>query len=80
MIRGTVGLRPALRDEQLERPVGLCPGCGGEVYHGERMTGWEGRWLCPDCFEGEVTRWLRQAPGQLADALGLAVRVAEEGW
>lgn len=78
MHTGTVGLRPALRDEQQERPVGLCPGCQGEVWRGEQLTAWEGRWLCPDCFEEGVADWLRGAPGQLARALGLDVRRAGE--
>lgn len=80
MLRGTIGLRPALRDGQLEAPVGLCPGCQGEVYHGERLTRWEGQWICPDCFEERVAHWLRAAPGEAARALGLDRRTAGEEW
>jgi len=80
MHTGTVGLRPTLTDEQQDRPVGLCPGCQGEVWPGEMMTKWEGKWLCPDCFEWQVSAWLRSCPGQAARALGLDRREAgEEG-
>lgn len=79
MHRGTKGLRPALRDEQEERPVCRCPGCGGEVYAGEWLTEWEGRFLCPDCFANRLESWLNLAPNEVAAALGLDRKRAETG-
>ena len=79
MLRGTKGLRPALRDEQEEWPVCRCAGCGGEVYEGERLTAWEGVWVCPGCFADRVESWLNRTPNQLAAALGLDTRRAERG-
>ena len=71
MHRGTAGLSQGLVDRQLEWPVGRCPHCRGEVYRGERLTQWEGGWICPDCFADRVESWLNRQPEGLALALGL---------
>ena len=70
-IRGTIGLQPALRDEQLDAPACLCQKCQGEVYRGEKLFKWHDRMVCADCFEFEVSTWLRVAPQEVAAALGV---------
>ena len=70
---------PALRDGQEEQPVCRCAGCGGEVYEGERLTRYEGVWVCPDCFADRLESWLNKAPNELAMALGLDTKRAETG-
>lgn len=42
---------PWLRDSQQDRPSARCGRCRGEVYRGERMYAFEGRFLCSDCME-----------------------------
>lgn len=70
-IRGTQGLKPALRDEQLEAPVCLCERCRGEVYCGEMLYKYEGRRICPDCFQEKIEHWVHVRPQQVAAALGV---------
>ena len=41
---------PPLRDRQGERPVCLCPLCGGEQYHWDQTGLWRGRVVCADCL------------------------------
>ena len=49
--RETTGkLMPPLRDRQAERPVCLCPLCGGEQYHWDQTGLWRGRVVCADCL------------------------------
>lgn len=74
MLRGTSGLRPALRDDQKALPVCLCSRCRGEVYPGESTFFWEGRWVCSDCFRVGVTVWLEEAAQETAQALGVETR------
>lgn len=64
-----IKLEMPLRDSQEDRPVCLCPKCGGEVYHGEKLFEWDGRKVCLDCFKHEVVSWLENFPEQVADAL-----------
>ena len=71
-------LRPPLRDSQQEEPVCLCDGCLGEVYREETLYEWQGRWVCVDCFLGEMGRWLSHTPEQAARTLGFACRSSME--
>lgn len=70
-IRGTAGLKPALRDEQAHTPVCLCERCQGEVWCGEKLYKWEGRRLCPDCFQEKIEHWVHLRPQQVAAALNI---------
>ena len=64
------GLKPPLRDSQEDRPICLCPGCGGEVYAGEDLFEWEGKKVCVDCFKEEICLWVERSPRQAAEAMG----------
>lgn len=69
-----IDLRAPLRDVQQEAMVCRCEGCLGEVYREETLYEWQGRWVCVDCFQGEMGRWLSLAPEQAARSLGFACR------
>ena len=77
-IRGTVGLQPALRDEQLETPVCLCEQCTGEVYRGEKRIVVDGKRLCTDCFEESIGDWVRRNPQDFARTFGYDIEDSEE--
>lgn len=66
-----------LRDKQQDPPVAYCHQCGGEVWPGERLYRWEGRFICEDCFRSEVLSLLDTNPEQLALELDLEVSVVE---
>ena len=70
---------PHLGDPQQAEAVDRCAN-GCEIWGGEAVYLWDGRRLCPDCFEGAVSSWLKKAPKELADALGVeAVTAGEKG-
>ena len=68
-----------LRDVQQEEPVCRCEHCQGEVYREETLYEWQGRWVCVDCFQGEMSRWLTLSPEQAARSLGFACRSSMAG-
>lgn len=68
------GVRPVLRDAQQEEEVCSCQWCGGEVYRGEMMFEWMGKWVCVDCFQSELSSWLARSPEEAARELGFACR------
>ena len=74
MIRGTSGLRPALRDSQNDTPVCLCGCCGGDLYPGETAFFWDGRWVCMECFQRKAAAWMEEAAEEAAQALGVEMR------
>lgn len=78
MIRGTTGLQPALRDEQMEAPVCLCEKCQGEVYRGEKLIVVDGKRLCTDCFEEFIGDWVRRNPQGFARTFGYDIEDSEE--
>ena len=67
-------IRVPLRDTQQEEPVCTCGQCGGEVYRGESLFEWQGKWVCVDCFQSELNCWLVRSPEQAARELGFACR------
>lgn len=71
MLRGTVGLLPPLRDTQQDEPACYCKHCSGEVYSGETVFTWQDKEICPYCFKSVVTAWLKEAPREVAAALGI---------
>ena len=73
MVRGTPGLHPAWTDKQRDVPLCHCTRCGGEVYKGECVYKWGGGDFCPECFRGEMDRWLNEAAAEVAWALGAEV-------
>lgn len=75
MIRGTPGLHLALTDQQEGDAACLCMRCGGELYPGEAGYLWEDRQICPDCFKRVVTVWLEESSREVAEALGVEMRV-----
>jgi len=77
MAVGTCGLRPPLRDVQQDPPSGYCEKCRGEIYQGETLYHWDGKRICPDCFDSAVTLWLHTDPKGLAYALGAEVEETE---
>ena len=74
VIRGTSGLRPALRDSQEEVPVCLCRGCGGELYPGETSFFWDNCWVCVECFQRKAAAWMEEASVEAAQVLGVEMR------
>ena len=74
-------VRVPLRDIQQEEPVCSCEGCGGEIYRGETIFEWQGKWVCVDCFQSELNGWLLHSPEQAAMELGFVCRgCLDEGW
>lgn len=67
-------IRPPLRDPQQEMPMCSCDNCGGEVYRDEPMFEWQEKWVCVDCFQSEMYRWILRTPQQAARELGFACR------
>ncbi len=35
-------------------PAWICPSCGGEVYRGERIFRYRGRYICAECLRDDV--------------------------
>lgn len=79
MTPGTIGLQNPLRDPQMDRPARECDRCRGELYSGETVYNWDGKEICPDCFEEVVTDWVRKAPSEVASALRISTRQLMEG-
>ena len=44
--------------------------CGHEIYPGEHMYSWDGRYICPDCLLDKVTA---MELDELAEMLGCEV-------
>lgn len=63
-----------MRDAQDERPAAICERCRGEIYHGEDMYLWDGKWVCVDCMRADVTAMLDTSPIQVAIDMMLDVR------
>lgn len=63
-----------MRDAQDERPVATCGRCQGEVYHGEAMYLWNGKWVCVDCLRAAVEALLEDHPRQVAADMMLDVQ------
>ena len=68
-----------LRDVQQDEPVCSCEYCGGEIYREETVFEWQGKWVCVDCFQSELSAWLRHDPEQAAQELGFACRSSLAG-
>ena len=68
-----------LRDAQQEEAVCSCGLCCGEVYREEKMFEWQGKWVCVDCFQSELSCWLAHSPEQAARELGFACRSSLTG-
>lgn len=64
-----------LRDPQCESPVSYCENCWGEVFSHETMVFYNGRWLCPDCFQAAIEKMLRENVPALADAMQLDMKM-----
>ena len=60
---------PWLRDSQRDRPAARCGRCRGEVYRGEPMYAFEGRYLCSDCLEALFTCLTTREKAALLGAL-----------
>lgn len=67
-------IQTPLRDIQQDEPICACGACGGEVYREERLFEWQGKWVCVDCFQSELSGWLLRSPEQAARELGFACR------
>lgn len=59
------------KDSQSIPAASYCQECSGEIYPGELRYFWDGKWVCPDCFQSHVERQLRDFPAQLADEMGV---------
>ena len=57
-------------DPQRSQPDGVCPGCGGELWRGDRVYEVDGRQLCRGCLRLWVLELLEVSPGLLALQLG----------
>lgn len=55
-----------------ERTVTYCEGCENEVYEGETLYLWGGKWICPECLEDGLHH---MSAAELADELELERRV-----
>lgn len=74
MLRGTPGLRGPIEDGQGYVPAGVCMRCAGEIYPGETVFVWEERRVCVDCFRAKVSALLNEAPGEVAQMLGVETK------
>ena len=45
---------PEMRLEPEEPDFEYCKECQGEVYEGEILYCWEGKWICKDCLLEKV--------------------------
>lgn len=73
----TAHVHTSLCDPQDAAPAAHCDKCRGEIYSGETMSLWDGKWLCPDCFKSAIESLLSENPRQLALELNLDMRVCE---
>ena len=51
------GIWRRLADRQLQRPVGLCRLCRGELYRGDIFWRIEGSLICEDCLDDFARRY-----------------------
>ena len=59
-----------IRDPQRQRPSGVCPHCGGELWQGEPIYRVEGENLCAGCFRDWVGALAQVRPQLVARQLG----------
>lgn len=60
-------------DAQGRPPVATCSSCRGEIWHGEPIFCWDGKWVCLDCFRDKVKSRLEDDPVLLAYEMQLEV-------
>ena len=63
-----------MMDDAQDRPsVSKCQQCKGEMWHGEPLFCWDGKWVCLECFKDHVKAMLDRDPSLLALEMGVDV-------